>query len=203
MLTNYELGLKSTFANGDGTFNIAAFASESDGFQFFFVDASTVSQIISNLDKVDMRGFDADVQYRLSDQITVTGGVGYTDSEIKSIGNAQLESYLTASGVDISKVIGSHSPKTTEWSFNLGAQYIKQVRSNLSAVFRVDYEYQGEKFWQIDNVDVRDPVNLVSLRASLEGERWSASIWGKNLLDEEYYADFNPSEYAGAPFDLG
>jgi iron complex outermembrane receptor protein len=203
MLTNYELGLKSTFANGDGTFNIAAFASESDGFQFFFVDASTVSQIISNLDKVDLRGFDADAQYRISDQIMISGGVGYTDSEIKSIGNAQLETYLTASGVDISKVIGSHSPKTTEWSFNFGAQYIKQVRSNLSAVFRVDYEYQGEKFWQIDNVDVRDPVNLVSLRASLEGERWSASIWGKNLLDEEYYADFNPSEYAGAPFDLG
>tara|TARA_R110002051_G_scaffold27998_11_gene66856 strand:- start:5428 stop:7641 length:2214 start_codon:yes stop_codon:yes gene_type:complete len=202
-LTNYEVGLKTKLLDGDGTLNVAAFSSQSDGFQFFFVDASTVSQIISNLDKVDLRGFDADFQYRVSDQFTVSGGVGYTDSEIKSIGNAQLEAYLTASGVDTTKVIGSHTPKTTEWSFNLGGQYVQCISSDLSAVFRADYEYQGDKFWQIDNADVRDPVSLVSLRASIESERWSASIWGKNLLDEEYYADFNPSEYAGAPFDLG
>ena len=75
--------------------------------------------------------------------------------------------------------------------------------NGLNAVFRADYEYQGKKYWQIDNVDMRDPIHLLSLRGSLEGDHWSASIWVRNLLNEEYYADFNPSEYAGAPFDLG
>lgn len=202
-LTNYEAGLKTGFAGGNGTLNIAAFASESEGFQFFFVDASTVSQIISNLDKVDLRGFDADFRYRVSESFTLSGGVGYTDSEIRSIGNAQLESYLTASGVDTDAVIGSRSPKTTDWSVSLSGQYVRPVSSGLDAVLRADYEYQGNKYWQIDNLDVRDPVNLLSLRFSLESEVWSASLWGKNILDEEYYADFNPAEYAGAPFDLG
>ncbi len=201
-LTNYEIGLKSQFWDGRVTFNLAGFMSESEDFQFFFVDATTASQIISNLGEVDLWGFDADFNIRASDQLTIYGGVGYTDSEIKDIGNPALEAYLTASGVNIASVIGAHSPKTTDWNINIGAQHVQPVGNGLNVVLRADYEYQGDKYWQLDNIDVRDPIHLVGLRASLEGERWTASLWTKNLLDEKYYADFNPFEYSGAPFDL-
>ena len=202
VLTNYEVGLKSKFLDGRATLNLAGFISRSEGFQFFFVDVSTISQIISNLDRVALRGFDADFEFKANDTLTFYGGVGYTDSEIKSIGNAALESYLTSSGVDISRVVGSKSPKTTDWTINVGAQAVRPIGNGLNAVFRADYEYQGKKYWQIDNLDVRDPVHLIALRGSIENDRWSASLWVKNLLDEAYYADFNPFEYAGAPFDL-
>ncbi|MFN3214808.1 MAG: TonB-dependent receptor [Henriciella sp.] len=201
-LTNYEVGLKSEFADGRGVFNAAAFMSQSDGFQFFFVDVSTVSQIIANLDEVDIAGFDADVQFQATDDLTVYAGLGVTDSEIKSIGNTDLETFLTSSGVDIGRVVGASSPKTTDLTFNIGGQYVQPLENGLNLLFRADYEYQGDKFWQIDNMDVRDPINLLSLRAAIEGENWTLAVWGRNLLDEEYYADFNPSEYAGAPFDL-
>lgn len=202
-LTNYEIGLKSRFLDGRATLNVAGFMSESEGFQFFFVDVSTASQIIANLEEVDIRGFDLDFQLQASDALSLYGGVGFTDSEIKSIGNAALEAFLMSSGVDTSLVVGAHSPKTTDWTINLGGQWVQPLSSGLSAVLRADYEYQGEKYWQIDNLDVRDPIHLLGLRASLEGDHWSVSLWTRNLLNEEYYADFNPFEYAGAPFDLG
>ncbi|MAW82022.1 MAG: TonB-dependent receptor [Parvularcula sp.] len=201
-LTNFEIGLKSQFWDQRVTFNLAGFMSESEDFQFFFVDATTASQIISNLAEVDLWGFDADFKIRASDQFTIYGGVGYTDSEIKDIGNPALEAYLTASGVNTASVIGAHSPRTTDWNINFGAQLVQPVGNSLNVVLRADYEYQGDKYWQLDNMDVRSPIHLVGLRASLEGERWSASLWTKNLLDEKYYADFNPFEYSGAPFDL-
>lgn len=202
-LSNFELGFKSEFADGRGVFNAAAFRSQSDGFQFFFVDVSTVSQIIANLDDVDISGFDADVQFQATDDLTLYAGIGFTDSEIKSIGSAELESFLTSSGVDNGRVVGANTPKSTELTFNVGGQYVQPLKSGVDLVFRADYEYQGDKYWQIDNLDVRDPINLLSLRAAVEGEGWTLALWGRNLLDEEYYADFNPSEYAGAPFDLG
>ncbi len=58
----------------------------------------------------------------------------------------------------------------------------RAVRSGLEAILRGDYEDQGNKYWQIDNVDVRDPLNLLSLRLLLESELWSASLWGKNII---------------------
>lgn len=202
-LTNYELGFKTRLLGGTVALNAAAFHSKSENFQFFFVDASTVSQIISNLADVSIWGFDADFALRPVEGFTLYGGVGLTDSEIKSIGNAALESYLAASGVDLSLVEGAHTPKTTKWSFNLGAQLEREIGAGLNGVLRADFEHRGDKYWQIDNIDVQEPVNLLSLRASIESERWTLSVWARNLLDERYYADFNPSEYAGAPFDLG
>ena len=203
VLKNYEVGLKTQFLDGRATLNLAGFMSKSEGFQFFFVDITTISQIISNLEEVDLKGFDADFQLRATDNVTVYGGVGYTDSEIKSIGNAALESYLTLAGVNLANVVGSKSPKTTDWTINFGAQAVQPIGGGLNAVFRADYEYQGQKFWQIDNLDVRDPIHLVGLRASIESERWTASLWTKNLLNEEYYADVNPSAFSGAPYDIG
>ncbi|MEM7639128.1 MAG: TonB-dependent receptor [Pseudomonadota bacterium] len=202
-LSNFEVGFKSEFADGRGVLNAAAFMTQSDDFQFFFVDVSTISQIISNLDEVDIAGFDMDVQFQATDELTLYGGLGFTDSEIKSIGSADLEAFLTSSGVDISQVIGASSPKTTELTLNVGGQFVKPLENGFNLVLRADYEYQGDKYWQIDNVDVRDPINLLSLRAAIERDNWTLAIWGRNLFDEEYYADFNPSEYAGAPFDLG
>ncbi len=202
-LTNFEIGAKTKLFGGRGVFNIAGFYSESEDFQFFFVDVTTGSQIISNLGEVDIIGFDADFSFFPSDNLALFGGVGFTDSEIKSIGNPALEAFLASAGVPRSSIIGSRSPKTTEWTVNLGGEYSQPVTGEMDLIFRVDYEFQGEKFWQIDNLDVRDPIHLLGLRATLETERFSAAVWAKNLLDEEYYADFNPSEFAGGGFDLG
>ncbi|MEM6912865.1 MAG: TonB-dependent receptor [Pseudomonadota bacterium] len=202
-LTNYELGLKTQFLDGRVTANIAGFLSESEDFQFFFVDISTGSQIISNLGEVDIAGIDFDFQFLATDALTFYGGIGYTDSEIKDIGNADLEAFLTGAGVDTGDVIGSRSPKTTEYTISLGAQFVTSITSDLDGVLRLDYERQGDRYWQIDNQDVRDPIDLLNIRGTIRNDRWSASLWAKNLLDEEYYVDYNPAEFAGTGFDLG
>ncbi|MEO1042961.1 MAG: TonB-dependent receptor [Pseudomonadota bacterium] len=202
-LTNYELGLKTQLMDGRVTANIAGFMSESEDFQFFFVDISTGAQIISNLGEVDIAGIDFDFQFLATDELTFYGGVGYVDSEIKDIGNADLETFLTGAGVNTDDVIGSRSPKTTEYTVSLGAQYVQALTPEWDGVLRLDYERQGDRYWQIDNEDVRDPIDLLNIRGTIRNDTWSASLWARNLLDEEYYVDFNPSEFAGTGFDLG
>ena len=50
---------------------------------------------------------------------------------------------------------------------------------------------------------MRDPVEMLDLRASIGGERWTMTAWGRNVLDEFYWQDFNSVEFGAPGIDLG
>jgi iron complex outermembrane receptor protein len=50
-------------------------------------------------------------------------------------------------------------------------------------------------------VTSRNPVNLVDLRLGLQGDRWSATLWSKNLTNTIYNAEFSPG--AAGPVQAG
>lgn len=200
-LQNFELGLKSKLMNDRLVLNGAVFRSNSDDYQFFFVDVTTVSQVIANIEEVDITGFDVDFRYLATENFEIMGGIGYTDTEIKSLGG--ISSLVSASGVDANAVVGNRAPKNTPFNVNLGLQYQAPITSTLGLFGRVDYERRGKKYWQIDNLDVQEGLDLLGVRLGLETENWSVILWGRNLSDEEYFTDFNPAEFAGAPIDIG
>ncbi|MFO7550694.1 MAG: TonB-dependent receptor [Haliea sp.] len=202
-LTNYEIGAKTAWFDNRLILNAALFYSDSEDFQFFFLDLATGQQIIQNLEEVDIWGIDIDFRVLVSDSFEIYGGIGHTDTEIQEIGSAALEAGLAAAGVDLDLVPGSKTPKTTDWTINLGFQYGLALTAGMDALLRLDYEYRGEKYWQLDNQDVQDPVHMVNLRGTINWGEWSFSAYAKNLLDEEYYTDFNPGEYLGLAIDLG
>ena len=41
----------------------------------------------------------------------------------------------------------------------------------IQAALRIDFEYRGKKYWDTSNVDVMDPVKLLSARASHQARR--------------------------------
>ena len=161
-----------------------------EDFQFFFVDAASASQIIGNIDEVDIFGVELEMQAVVTEGLQVFASLGTTDSDIEKItvfpGNE-----------------GNHTPRTTEWTLNAGFQYRAALGNGLAGMVRVDYEHRGDKHWQVDNLDVQDPLDFVHARIGIEGESWSLTVWGKNLTDEEYYADYNPMKFSGLPFDIG
>lgn len=189
-LANYEVGVKTSWMERRLILNSALFYSKVDDFQFFFVDVATAAQIIQNIDKVDIFGFELEVQYVLAEGLLLSGGIGTTDSEIKAItvfpGNE-----------------GNKTPKTTDLSLNLAMQYRKELQSGNQLFARLDYEHRGDKYWQVDNLDVQDPLNFVNARVGLENEKWGVYLWAKNLTDERYYTDFNPMLYSGLDIDIG
>ncbi|MEM1141520.1 MAG: TonB-dependent receptor [Pseudomonadota bacterium] len=201
-LQNYEAGLKSELLEGRLVLNTAVFWSQSDDYQFFFVDAASAAQFIGNLEEVEILGLDADFRFLASDAFEIYGGVGLADTEINEVGRVTSDA-LIASGVDITRVEGSRAPKNTPVTFNLGGQFTANVSSQISLIARVDYEHRGKRYWQVDNIDVQDELNLVNARLGLNGESWAVTVWGRNLTDEEYYTDFNPAEFSGSLTDIG
>ena len=189
-LQNYEAGFKTTWLDNKLRLNGAVYLERDRNYQFFFTDASSASQIIGNLDRVHIWGVEFDGQAQLTRELEVSAAFGTTDTNIR--GSTIFPS-----------AVGNHTPRTTPWTANLGAQYARPVAGDLNLVLRADYQHISRKYWQVDNVDVQKPINLVNLRAGFDGPRWALYGFGRNILNVRYYADYNPGNFAGLPYDIG
>ncbi|WP_158218962.1 TonB-dependent receptor [Roseateles aquatilis] len=191
-LTNAELGLKTTLLDNRLLLNSAVFASRSKNFQFFYVDVKQSAQVISNIDRVDLKGLDLDFRYLPFKGLELDGGVGITDSTIKQ-DSAEPGA------------VGHHTPKNVPFKVNLGIQYAQAVAAGIEGSIRLDYEHRDKKYWHPDNANVSPALDLWGLRIGLREsrDRWSVALVGKNLANKRYYADYNAGKYSGLPYDLG
>ncbi|TDM08004.1 MAG: TonB-dependent receptor [Ideonella sp. MAG2] len=191
-LSNAEIGSKLVMLDNRLTLNAAAFYAKSKDFQFFYVDIGSGSQVISNIDKVTLKGLDVDVRYLAFKGLEFDGGIGVTDSIIEA--NAAQPS-----------TVGHRTPKSVPFKVNLGMEASQALGDGLMGKIRLDYEHRDKKYWHPDNVAVSPALDLFGLRLSVAGpqDRWNVSLVGKNLTDRRYYADYNAAKYSGLPYDVG
>lgn len=192
-LQNYEVGYKSTWWDSRLRLNAAVFRSRSEDYQFFYLDFDQGgAQVIDNLDKVEFTGAELEWQVQATRYWTLLGAVGLLDSDIEAI-----DPSLT-----VPAKRGNRTPKTQKSTFSFGSQ-LEIPLGSLTGTLRVDYGRWGKKYWHPDNIDVRDPVNMLDLRVSIGNDRWTATAWGRNVLDEFYWQDFNSLEFGAPGVDLG
>lgn len=191
-LTNVEVGSKNTLMGGAMTMNVALFEARSKDFQYFYVDVVRAAQLIGNIDRVRMRGLDFDARWRLTRDFELDAGIGITDSIIKA--NSALPD-----------TVGKHTPKNTPLKATLGAQVEWGLAGGTRLTARADLEHRSKRYWQADNLDIQPAIDLLNLRLSYAGagDRWSVSLWGKNLTDESYYNDVNATRFSGLPYTIG
>lgn len=82
-LTNYELGFKSTLADGMVRFNAAIYQQEWKRFQFSFLGENSFTEI-HNGPNARIRGVEADINVRATDGLTFTAAASYTDAKTKN-----------------------------------------------------------------------------------------------------------------------
>jgi iron complex outermembrane receptor protein len=193
LLRNFEVGYKSTWLDQRLTFNVAAFIERDTGFQFFYVDlAAGGAQVISNLNSVQLGGAEIETQGVLAPGWTAYFNVGLLNSKIRAF-DASL---------GVPAAVGNKTPKTVPDKFNLGTQK-EWSFTDFKTVLRVDFEYRGKKYWDTSNVDVMNPVKLLSARASIKRGAWELALSGRNLLNHYYFEDFNAKTFSGLPNNIG
>jgi iron complex outermembrane receptor protein len=47
----------------------------------------------------------------------------------------------------------------------------------------------------------RDAYDTLNLRVGLEGEQWAATLWGRNITDEQYLEEVIPAAEFGGSFN--
>lgn len=189
-LQNFEAGFKSSWNDNRLILNGAVYYEKVDDFQIFYLDLATGSQVLDNIDKVDIWGVELEMQALVADGLQIFGGLGTTNTDIKRWPLfPQWE--------------GNRTPKNTTWKLNLGFQFTFPVTDTVNAMMRVDYEHRGKKPWHPDNVDVQKPIDLLEFRAGFETDQWGIFAWGKNLTNERYYNDYNSGNFSGSIYDVG
>ena len=174
-----EIGIKSQLLDGRLNLGAAAFYTESENGYFFVFLAANSTQNLGNLD-ARYKGFELEMNWNATDNFDLYASYGYTDSDITDMEDPT--------------VIGNEAPLVSRMTGNVGAQYIVPV-GELDLSFRVDYRHTGRTWWEPYNTTSRDPIDIVDGRIALGGDRWSATLWGKNLTDKEYNQEFSPGGF--------
>ena len=102
---------------------------------------------------------------------------------------------------------------------NLGTSLTVNFSDNLNVNLRLDWQLIGETWFSTVQADEtensftafgfgysdyglakRDAFDTINVRLSLEGEQWSATVWGKNITDESYLEEVIPAPEFGGSF---
>ncbi len=210
--TSIELGMKTEWLDRRLRLNAAVFNTDVDDNQFFefFAGPFGLLRVVTTIEEAQISGFEADFNFIANEYFSIYGGVGFLDSEIKENRNRPAS-------------VGNDVPQAPEETFNLGMQFDMPLRNNLGLYARVDWQYvgdmwfhtlQGERtptIWDAFNgtggfitqdfsKTKRDAYDTVNLRIGIEGERWSATAWGRNITDEEYLEEVIPAAEFGGSF---
>ena len=197
-LWNYELGMKSRFAENKIVLNVAVYQIDWSNMQSASKDATGAFQFIANAGDTRIRGIEADVTLRPTDQLELTMGGAYTDSFL-----TQDQPGVTPGNV-IEVVFPGHKgdpvPNVPEFTFNASAQYSFDVTEEIGGLFRVDYAWVGRSRTEFrprgDGAAGFNPhteqiggYNNFNARLGIETETWSAKLFVNNLFDTRGIVD--------------
>ncbi|RME62083.1 MAG: TonB-dependent receptor, partial [Alphaproteobacteria bacterium] len=128
----FEAGFKSRLWGGRARFEAAAYYVDVDDMQFFefFVGSFGLLRVVSNIDNVDIYGFEAAGSVQVHDYVSVFGGVNIIDSEIKANANRP-------------DTVGNKSPSTPDYTANVGAQVDYPLNDRFALFARVDGTFIG------------------------------------------------------------
>jgi len=175
-----EVGVKSQLLDNRLNLGLSLYQTKSTNGYFFVFLAANSTQNLGNLD-ADYEGAELEINWHATDQFDIYASYGYTDSKI-----TDMEDPI---------VIGNEAPLVSRSTANLGLQYRFPVSDSFDLTLRGDYRHTGRTWWEPYNTTSRNPIDIVDARVSLEAERWSATVWGRNLTDEKYNQEFSPGGF--------
>ena len=182
--SSVEIGLKTSGVGGRLKFDAAVFYTEiDDAFNFVFV-APVVSQVIRNVDKANIKGFETSVAFLANEWLEIDASYGLIDSEVDK------SSWIGAGGVDI---VGKTLPLNPKYTANIGITLSNSFADNMEGFLRVDFSRMGKTYFEAENFVGRNKVDLINVNAGFGTEKWQVSVWAKNLTDKDYVAELiNP-----------
>lgn len=203
-LLSYEVGFKSSMADGKLRFNGSAFYYDYEDLQVFaFVIVGGLGfSTISNAADAEIYGAEFELQWLPVDNLFVNLGVGLLSTE--------YEDFVLPSG-DFS---GNDITMSPEVTFNGLIQYDIPTANSGTFTLQADFNYQDEVFFDALNNPLlsEDDYWLLNARASWTSpdEKWEVAAFGRNLGDEEYmvyafdlsFFGFN-EEMIGTPLAYG
>ena len=177
--TSLELGWKQQLLIAFGRLELNVFSNKVEDYQnYTFIDNQSVTL---NVDEVTVRGLEASIFLRPMDNFDLSASYALADTKIDRFiaTDPLLGSPATR---DYSGKAIPNAPKDTG---KVSAQY-KLTFGQTDLMGRIDANYAGKTFYEIDNVLYSPARWWTDLTISAERGDWTATLQAQNLTDERW-----------------
>ena len=211
----YEVGFKADMAEGSVRLNAAAFLYDYTNQQF--INVVGISNFLENAGGSQIMGAEAELWARLTERLTLQAAVGILETEYTDLSLANTETIANQDDrVDLS---GNELISAPKLNVSFSADYDLIVTEYGYLSVNANANFQDDQWFSAYNDQYgygnirQDAYWLYNGRLSWYANdgSYSISIWGKNLLEEEYdsyainlQAGFGFDQYlAGQPRTYG
>jgi len=177
-LTNYELGIKSTFDEHRWLVNVAVFDIDWKNIQ---VSASNgVAAYLANGGKAESKGLEFETLWMPISGLRLGFNAAYTDSS------------LSDDVPGIGGLAGDRLPGIPKWSGSVTADYVFPVGGGWSGRVGGGIRYLGSRDSDIASSPYTIPLKsyaAADLNADVSNDRWTIRLYVKNLTDKRVYTN--------------
>jgi iron complex outermembrane receptor protein len=168
-ITAYEIGSKSTRAEGRVQLNASVFYYDYDDMQTLVPGVLVTA--FANAGDSEITGLDLDILAVPRNGLTLGLGLGLIDAKLGAIGIFPA---------------GNKSPNTADLQVNGFISYEFEVRPGITMGWQSNFKYTDDMFR--DAFNFTESYTTVDARIWLasDDDKWEVALWAKNLTDEEY-----------------
>ena len=190
----YEVGLRSTTADGALTLNITGFLANYDDFQSQSFDAAAATFILSNVGSVRTKGVEVEALVRPTPGLTFDIGFVFTDAEVREFFNgpcstpASLDPDCRPNGTK--DLEGARLPNAPEYRVIIGGRYEQPLGDNFEGFMQTNVRFQSDTQFSITQspATIQDGYAVVdaSIGFGTINDRFRITGFVKNLFDQNY-----------------
>ncbi|AKC88402.1 TonB-dependent receptor [Pseudoxanthomonas suwonensis] len=189
---SYELGTKTTWADGNLLLNAALFYQKYTDFQLnSFLGTSFV---VRSIPEVVSQGVDTEIlwQPKAVDGLMLQGGLMYADTRYgDDIPGGDFTPPPGPTGCcALYKLPGAQMSFAPKWSGSISATYEWDFGSDLVGRFNIGAKYMSEYNTgsDLDPEKMQDAFTVANARIGFgaRDQRWMVELWSSNLFDTEY-----------------
>lgn len=196
---NYEAGWKGTWLDRRLQVNGTVFFVDYEDFQSQTFDGQAIT--VRNAGGMESKGVEFDLVYVPNALATLGLAIGYNDATYSEFDGAECTAAMNFEETGGSGLVpitctqdlaGEPIDNAPKWTVSNFVQLQDDFGSgDLSWTARLEYNFIDELYMaqDLDEALHRDAIHMVNARLSLSGQdnQWQVTLWGRNLLDEEYH----------------
>ncbi len=209
-IDSYEVGAKTSWADGRIIANVAAFWTDVKDYQTTIVDVERNGvSFFTNAAKVRTRGIEADLRAAPTRWLTVYGSGTYDDARYISYANAPCPIEIT--GRTLCDLSGQRLPGVSRWAASAGGEVRAPLGVNFGHSAEVyagsDYSYRSatNSTASLSRYSDIPAYALVNLRFGIRAEdgRYDIQFWGRNVANSTYYLSLAANNTGAVTATLG
>lgn len=183
-VASWEVGVKSDLLDNHLRINLGYFRQKYKNIQRlvqFSVPGESPLQQLFNAAQATIQGVELEASVLPARGFRIDGAVGYTDAKYDSFNNLTgLPAGVSPTSLEFDRV-----PK---WTASISANYETDIGADSKLSMRAGYTWRSRAFLDVLNTPIfeQKAYGLLDANIALTKDRWSVSVFGRNLANREY-----------------